>query len=41
MESYEEWIRELDGKVIKVNPEMKNILQSLCLEKNDEGEERR
>ncbi|WP_404900495.1 hypothetical protein PV791_05480 [Priestia filamentosa] len=41
MESYEEWIRELDGKVIKVNPELKHILHSLCLEGNDEEGERR
>ncbi|MFP3845801.1 hypothetical protein [Priestia filamentosa] len=41
MESYEGWIRELDGKVIKVNPELKHILHSLCLEGNDEEEERR
>ncbi|WP_192800177.1 hypothetical protein [Priestia endophytica] len=31
MELYKEWVREIGGAVIKVNPEMKPIFNSLSL----------
>ncbi|MBG9812166.1 hypothetical protein ABD68_11235 [Bacillus endophyticus] len=31
MESYTEWVREIGGAVIKVNPDMKPIFHSLSL----------
>ncbi|MFP7176515.1 hypothetical protein [Priestia filamentosa] len=41
MESYTEWVREIGGAVIKVNPDVKHILHSLRLQEADEEEELR
>ncbi|WP_275068877.1 MULTISPECIES: hypothetical protein [Priestia] len=41
MESYEKYVKEIGGEVIKVNPEMKNILHSLRLQEANEEEEQR
>ncbi|MGG1215891.1 hypothetical protein ABE236_00200 [Priestia endophytica] len=41
MELYTEWVREIGGAVIKVNPELKHILHSLRLQEANEEEERR